>query len=134
MRDFIGNASKSCVFFMTASDADRDCAFEFCKKYKVCHHSHVISPDSEKSHIYDFFYDILRKDLKMFADELKGITETSLVGVFRDELKCLIAKLEYRHTTPILPLTEQCMDKIKKFVIMRIILIYMWFILSLYTV
>lgn len=119
---------------MTASDADRDSAFEFCKKYKVCHHSHVILPDSEKSHFYDFFYDILRKDLKMFADELKGITETSQVGVFRDELKCLIAKLEYRHTTPILPLTEQCMDKIKKFVIMRIILIYMCFILSLYTV
>lgn len=132
LRDFIGNASKSGVFFMTASDADRDCAIDFCKKYKVCHHSRVISPDSEKSHFYDLFYDILSKDLKTFAEELKSITETSQVGVFRDELKCFIAKLEYRHTTPISPLTKQCMDKIKKFVIMCIILIYIWFILSLY--
>lgn len=113
LRDFIGHASKSCVFFMTASDADRDCAIEFCKKCEVCHPSHVISPDSEKSRFYDLFYDILSKDLKMFDEELKGITETSQVGVLKNELNGLIAKLESRNTTTISPLTKQCMDKIK---------------------
>lgn len=117
MRDFIGNASKSCVFFMTASDADRNCAIEFCKKYEVCHPSRVISPESEKSQFYDFFYDILSNDLKTFDEELKGITETSQVTVFKKELNCYIAKLESRNTTTISTLTKQCMDKLKTYVI-----------------
>lgn len=132
MRDFIGHASKSCVFFMTASDADRDCAIEFCKKCEVCHPSRVISPDSEKSRFYDLFYDILSKDLKMFDEELKGIRETSQVGVLKNELNGLIAKLESRNTTTISQLTKQCMDKIKTYVLMGIILICIWFIISLY--
>lgn len=117
---------------MTASDADRDCAIEFCKKCEVCHPSHVISPDSEKSRFYDLFYDILSKDFKMFDEELKGITETSQVGVLKNELNGLIAKLESRNTTTISPLTKQCMDKIKTYVLMGIILICIWFIISLY--
>lgn len=117
---------------MTASDADRDCAIEFCKKCEVCHPSRVISPDSEKSRFYDLFYDILSKDLTMFDEELKGITETSQVGVLKNELNGLIAKLESRNTTTISQLTKQCMDKIKTYVLMGIILICIWFIISLY--
>lgn len=117
MRDFIGNASKSCVFFMTASDADRNCAIEFGKKYEVCHPSRVISPESEKSQFYDLFYEILSNDLKKFDEELKGITETAQVTVFKKELNGYIAKLESRNATTISPLTKQCMDKIKTYVI-----------------
>lgn len=91
---------------MMVLDVDRDCVFEFCKKYKVCYYFYVILLDLEKSYFYDFFYDIFRKDFKMFVDELKGIIEILLVGVFRDELKCFIVKLEYRYIIFILLLIE----------------------------
>lgn len=77
---------------MTASDADRNCAIEFCKKYEVCHPSRVISPESEKSQFYDFFYDILSNDLKTFDEELKGITETAQVTVFKKRTQLLYCK------------------------------------------
>lgn len=107
---------KSHLFIMVVSDLETNIAIDFCKKYKVCHTSHVISPSSDKRVFYEAFYDILDRNLKIFSSELETRAQTKNVYSIKCKLYPLIDKLQTRKTKAKSSLTVQCLEKLKKYV------------------
>lgn len=78
---------------MMGFNIDMKSAVEFCKKYKICHLSHIISPDSDKQDFYKAFYNILKTNLNTFSSDLEKRTQTRNVHAIKYELDFLVEKL-----------------------------------------
>lgn len=105
---------KSNRFIIVNTDLETNLAIDFCKKYKVCHPSHVISPSSDKRVFYKAFYDILDRNLKSFSSDLETRVQTRNVYSIKCKLDPLIGKLQTRKTKAKSNLTKQCLQKLKR--------------------
>lgn len=105
---------KAHLFIMVDSDLEKNIAIDFCKRYKVCHASHVISSSSDKKVFYEAFYDILDKNLKTFSSDLEKRAQTRHVYSVKCKLAPLIGKLQTRKTKAKSSLTNQCLENLQK--------------------
>lgn len=118
LKDLPKYAARSHIFILLDSSDKRDSATDFCKKYKICPVSHIISQDSDKTIFYEAFYKILEKNLDTFLLDLETRPSTRQVYAIKCELNPLITKLQSRKSSaksaPVL--TQACIDKIERYV------------------
>lgn len=83
LKNVIRGVDKSNLFIMVDSDLEIAKALAFCKIYKLCYTSHVMSPDSNKQDLYEAFYSILETNLNTFSSDLEKRTQTRNVHATR---------------------------------------------------
>lgn len=113
IRENIRIASTSNVFIMTASDDERNEVIECCKRFKLCPNSHVISPTSDRTSLYEAFYNVLEKNLQTFLSDLETQTSTRQSHATKGELNSLIEKVKSRNASVKSPLTKRCLELIE---------------------
>lgn len=118
LKDLPKYAARSHIFILLDSNDKRDSVTGFCKKYKICPVSHIISKDSDKTIFYKAFYKILEKNLGIFLLDLETRTSTRQVSAIKCELNLLVGKLQSRKASAksARVLTQSCIDKIKRYV------------------
>lgn len=112
LNSVVENVSKSSIFFMVTAE-DRDEAVEFCQKNELCDPSHVIAPSSDKTVLYDTFYDTLERNMVTFLRDINAKASERHIH----EIESLLGKLRSRKKTVKTMLTKQCLEKIKEYVI-----------------
>lgn len=88
---------------------DRDEAVKFCQKNELCDPSHVIAPSSDKTVLYDTFYDTLERNMVTFLRDINAKASERHIH----EIESLLGKLRSRKKTVKTMLTKQCLEKIK---------------------
>lgn len=101
---------------MTASDDGRNEVIECCKRFKLCPNSHVISPTSDRTSLYEAFYNVLEKNLQTFLSDLETQTSTRQSHATKGELNSLIEKVKSRNASVKSPLTKRCLELIEAYV------------------
>lgn len=101
---------------MTASDDERDKVIECCKRFKLCPNSQVISPTSDRTTLYEAFYNVLEKNLQILLSDLETQTSSRQIHATKSELNSLIEKVKSRNASVKSPLTKRCLEIIEAYV------------------
>lgn len=109
----IKGVKKSNLFIMVGFNMEIKSALEFCKKYKLCNPSHIISPELDKHDFYEAFYNILETNLNTFSSDLEERTQTRNVHAIKNELDSLIDKLRSRKKKAKHTLSKQWLERLR---------------------